>query len=1043
MATPTATPKRARRVNNNNTFRHNTRHPIHYSARLPTKNYHQPEKLLPSTLSKSTHHRLKQKRPPTMPTFTVPDDDSDMSDVCEPDMAMDIEGDSFEEQIDGKTRVQSDPNWQAQAAIDMQYQQNANTFTHQQEAAPAQQPFSTSSKYNFRPARLNRDRAPYSFHEHNLQIRNSRPPTAIGKRKRSESQPPARDTYHSSPDTVLRRVNIMIITVYTTFASLCANAWSWVRGRSASNAKEEEVYAVETDQSGRKRRVVSSNDFTAPPAWSSPENMATTGHIQGDMKAPSTHSTPGAFPGTSALTPDYSDESAEETKEIRNHHNSELKNTHFRRRAATTNPPVVSSVVGQPKEIKKGGKSNDADMPNLHEYTDTHLGGINSVEPTVEEMRQIFNGRTGVMTHEDWDMAATAKREQRRARDSMEFHEWAARKDAEKRQEELYFWRREEISTLGDRQSAKNAAAEVKFAEYEDEDELRVVELEHRLRHAEGRCEHNAIYQKIHEYDGLQAHNTAKVVEAEVARDKEEYNNNKSPETHRTFQRASPFSKFGSKKRRPIGGRATEVGKQPMPVAAANRNGNSKGRATAPNEDASRPTTSSHKTASYKGGLMPSPENNAPGQNRQQAWSWDRTMQPGKPLLRSKSQSKAEQKDQQIDALIDRSKRISILSPQEQRVKDWMQEARVSRREQWEVHTRDVARQKTKFTVDRQQERLLAEESLKRAKSDWELKRREDDAKKQAEEEERRIAEELVKQKAIEDERARQAAEEAARLKVEEEAAAAEKARKEAEEAAADYARKQILIRPLDPHWAECVQTKMDTKDRNTVLTTSLEGNDLRRHDFGSLLPQEGTSDDSSGWLNDEIVNAFIKCIVIRKQEQTEYARGAPKGPPFACYNSGWYTSVTKKGGKGVREIQNWSRRQGIQGARLLDAETIFFPINTGGHWQLLLIHPRRREIAFLDSLRRKSDKYFALARQWLAMELGEKLYKADEWTESAQRSSAQTNTNDCGVFVAMNGLAAAKGYPYEDVSAAKMKDARRMVAAVLLNGGFRGDWEL
>jgi Ulp1 family protease len=50
---------------------------------------------------------------------------------------------------------------------------------------------------------------------------------------------------------------------------------------------------------------------------------------------------------------------------------------------------------------------------------------------------------------------------------------------------------------------------------------------------------------------------------------------------------------------------------------------------------------------------------------------------------------------------------------------------------------------------------------------------------------------------------------------------------------------------------------------------------------------------------------------------------------------------------------------------------------------------------------------------------------------------------DDCGVFTCLNGLASAKDRDFTEISHARMPLARRMIAAVLLNGGFTGELQL
>ena len=260
----------------------------------------------------------------------------------------------------------------------------------------------------------------------------------------------------------------------------------------------------------------------------------------------------------------------------------------------------------------------------------------------------------------------------------------------------------------------------------------------------------------------------------------------------------------------------------------------------------------------------------------------------------------------------------------------------------------------------------------------------------------------------------------------------------EHEDATHDY--KQVLIRPLDPDWDEKVDKAMETKNSKARITTTVDGTELSRKDFGTLLPQAGSGDSPSGWLNDEIVNAWMASIISRKNEQTGYKKAEGKTPAFAAYTSMWYTNYRSKG---IQSIKNWSRRQGIQGEKLLKAEKIFLPVNTGAHWMLLIISPQARTIEFLDSLGGNQTKFFKIARAWLAMELGDKYIDSDWKDMEGTKSALQGNSDDCGVFVCMNGLASAKGRDFEEVGMHSLKEARRLMAAVLLNGGLKNDFEL
>ena len=516
---------------------------------------------------------------------------------------------------------------------------------------------------------------------------------------------------------------------------------------------------------------------------------------------------------------------------------------------------------------------------------------------------------------------------------------------------------------------------------------------------------------------------------------------------------------------------------------------------TDPTSDSSRPTTSSSlKSNGYsQWGLSRSPLAPGPGVEEDSSWSYNKTAMPGKSALKRTRKPKphTRQNGAGADENAEVIQSLTWLSPEDKRVRDWV----AYKQEKYELErgprpiVEDPKKVRAREMAMKEQERLAAKETKSRADQQGpiyesgitatnrapqyispqndaandeeiaaavenvrlaELARttREEAEEKQKEEERARKSAELAREaeeearKAAEEEKARKAVEEAKAKKLAEEREARESAEKEAKELAeaeAEWTKKQKMIRPLDPKYEDMVAKAMG-KHTQAVLANAIDGSELRRHDFGSLIPQSGTSDDQSGWLNDNIVNAWFAAIVDRKLERDGYVKGANSVPSYVAFNSGWYN--TQKA-KGIAGIKGWSRRKGIMGEKMLKAEKIFFPINTGSHWLLLIIHPKQRKIELLDSLRRKSSgQFWKIARDWIKQELGD-AYDEAEWTESSERSNLQSNIDDCGVFTAMNGLAAAKGYPFDAVVASGMKDARRTMAAVLLAGGLRGDWEL
>nr|POE50042.1 ubiquitin-like-specific protease 1 [Quercus suber] len=326
----------------------------------------------------------------------------------------------------------------------------------------------------------------------------------------------------------------------------------------------------------------------------------------------------------------------------------------------------------------------------------------------------------------------------------------------------------------------------------------------------------------------------------------------------------------------------------------------------------------------------------------------------------------------------------------------------------------------------------------------------EEEAHKLAQAERDAVAHKLAKEEAEREAEAHKLAEEAERNavahklaveEVEREAEAhklAKEAEREALAASQEALINQRIVLPLSQEWSTKVDETMATTNPNKILATAPSGADLRIKDFDCLLGKNAQG-AKENWLNDEVVNGFLDAAIARELERTGHKKSEPA--PVATYHSGWYNTVTSNPDK-MRAIARWSRRKHIQGEKLLQTRKVLMPINTGAHWLIIIISPLDRTIEVLDSLHGHPGKYFRIAREWLAMELGTK-YVAAEWIESATRSSRQGNYNDCGAFTCFNALAAVKGVDYTVVNQADMQDGRRMIAAVLLNRGMTGDFDL
>jgi hypothetical protein len=300
------------------------------------------------------------------------------------------------------------------------------------------------------------------------------------------------------------------------------------------------------------------------------------------------------------------------------------------------------------------------------------------------------------------------------------------------------------------------------------------------------------------------------------------------------------------------------------------------------------------------------------------------------------------------------------------------------------------------------------------ARHEQERKIREQEAAKKAEEER------LIKEALVQREKERQ-----------------EARRKEAKA----YHDSISLIKPLSDEWSAKVDTAMATEDKAAII---IPKQNISRHDLGTILPQKGI-DSSLSWLNDQIVNGSLQQMVDHALTLEGHDKKSTTKPAkYWAVNSNWLNTVLKsKHGDG---ITRWAGKRGVnlKGKNLLEAEAIFMPVCSGNHWTLVVVRPKKRIIEYLDSLsnKREDPSKIRVALRWISYELG-KEYDEDEWRAVFNRSPQQNNGVDCGAFVIMNAMAAIRAYdPQEYIHPNQMYEARRMIVAQLMNGGYTGEFE-
>ncbi|OTB14784.1 hypothetical protein K445DRAFT_23308 [Daldinia sp. EC12] len=247
---------------------------------------------------------------------------------------------------------------------------------------------------------------------------------------------------------------------------------------------------------------------------------------------------------------------------------------------------------------------------------------------------------------------------------------------------------------------------------------------------------------------------------------------------------------------------------------------------------------------------------------------------------------------------------------------------------------------------------------------------------------------------------------------------------------------KAPLITPLDDEW--------DRRAREAPSNGRVEPNKwkgARHRDGVELVPRDFQKLVPTGsWLND---NAIQSTLVHLATYVNDTANVTPKlSTPKCVALSSQYWTGFRKDPKNSLYARGLDRTWGMKPANFLDIDTVLIPVNEHNHWTVLVIRPSRRTVAYVDSFQTPGTSHIREARLWMEHFLGDK-YVADEWKTEQYSVPEQTNGFDCGMFVITNCIYLSLGIDPSGYSQSEMPLQRRRIAAMLLNGGFTGPFDL
>ncbi|KAL2429016.1 hypothetical protein ABEF95_011541 [Exophiala dermatitidis] len=223
-------------------------------------------------------------------------------------------------------------------------------------------------------------------------------------------------------------------------------------------------------------------------------------------------------------------------------------------------------------------------------------------------------------------------------------------------------------------------------------------------------------------------------------------------------------------------------------------------------------------------------------------------------------------------------------------------------------------------------------------------------------------------------------------------------------------------ITPLSEEWEKKVQEALRHGHK------TFKPSDLTR-----VVPL-GSSHGTQNWLNDEVINGYLKLVVEHGLKNDRPTQSAS----HAALASFFYNNLETKGYQSVRR---WAGRAKVGGKNLLDADNVFIPINKGAHWTLCVVSGRNRTVTHYNSLGGSGRQYIETIKGWLKLELGAS-YKEEEWTFNlAGQSPKQQNMDDCGVFTVTTARQIMLGLTPMSYGPEVIQIQRKRIVAELVNG--------
>lgn len=110
---------------------------------------------------------------------------------------------------------------------------------------------------------------------------------------------------------------------------------------------------------------------------------------------------------------------------------------------------------------------------------------------------------------------------------------------------------------------------------------------------------------------------------------------------------------------------------------------------------------------------------------------------------------------------------------------------------------------------------------------------------------------------------------------------------------------------------------------------------------------------EGHNWLNDEIINSYMKLICMRSRELVKKSTANKNVYAFSTF---FFMKLANEGY--TESLERWTRK-----VNFLDYDLVLMPVHRGYHWTLLVIDNNSSEIRYYDSFNGKNVKPLFIIR--------------------------------------------------------------------------------